>query len=143
MKRFGSGWTPRFRFLEGRYGVDQLGRFLSIACCAVMLIALLLRRVAPGLSNILISCALAALIWCYSRMLSRNSTRRRIENEKFLSAQMKVEDWFSMRRTCFDQRKEYAFFRCPGCGRTVRVPKGKGKVRITCRQCGERFTRST
>lgn len=143
MKRFGSGWTPRFRFLEGRYGVDQLGRFLSIACCAVMLIALLLRRVAPGLSNILISCALAALIWCYSRMLSRNSTRRRIENEKFLSAQMKVEDWFSMRRTCFDQRKEYAFFRCPGCSRTVRVPRGKGHIRITCPHCGYTFDKKT
>ena len=108
-----------------------------------MVLALLLRKGSSSLSNVMILCALALLVWCYSRVLSKNATRRRIENEKYLSLQMRVEDWISMRRTCFDQRKEYAFFRCPGCGRTVRVPKGKGRVRITCRQCGFSFEKKT
>ena len=108
MKRFGSGGTPRFRFMEGRYGADELGRFLSIS---------------------------GWVIWCYSRVLSRNVTRRREENQKYLARRIGVEDWFALKRTCFDQRREYAFFRCPGCGKTVRVPKGKGRLRITCRHC--------
>ena len=143
MRRFGSGKPPRFRFFEGRYGADQLGRFLSMTSCGVMVLALVLRKASHGLSNILVLCGLGLLIWCYSRVLSKNMARRREENEKFLSKQMAVEDWIALRRTCFDQRREYAFFRCPGCGRTVRVPKGKGRVRITCRHCGFSFEKKT
>ena len=32
---------------------------------------------------------------------------------------------------------------CPSCRAWLRVPRGKGKLNITCRQCGERFTRNT
>ena len=143
MKRFGSGGPPRFRFMEGRYGADELGRFLSITGCAVMLLGLVLGRAAPSLSKTLICLALALVIWCYSRVLSRKVTRRREENEKYLRRRIDVQDWIALKRTCFDQRKEYAFFRCPGCGRTVRVPKGKGRVRITCRHCGYSFEKKT
>ena len=87
--------------------------------------------------------SMGLLIWCYSRIFSKNVTRRRAENDSYLRKQASVTDWFRLRRDCFRQRKEYAFFRCPGCGRTVRVPKGKGKVRITCRQCGFSFEKKT
>ena len=143
MKRFGSGGSPRFRFMEGRYGVDELGRFLSAAGCITILLGLVLRRVSSSLSGILILCAMAMVTWCYIRILSKNMSRRREENEKYLRKRIGVEDWFTLRRTCFDQRKEYAFFRCPGCSRTVRVPKGKGRVRITCRHCGYSFEKKT
>ena len=122
MKRFGSGGTPRFRFMEGRYGADELGRFLSISGCVTILLGLVLGRAVPILSKILILLALGLVIWCYSRVLSRNVTRRREENQKYLARRIGVEDWFALKRTCFDQRREYAFFRCPGCGKTVRVP---------------------
>ena len=143
MKRFGSGGTPRFRFMEGRYGADELGRFLSISGCVTILLGLVLGRAVPILSKILILLALGLVIWCYSRVLSRNVTRRREENQKYLAWRIGVEDWFALKRTCFDQRREYAFFRCPGCGKTVRVPKGKGRVRITCRHCGYSFEKKT
>ena len=143
MKRFGSGGTPRFRFMEGRYGADELGRFLSVSGCAAILLSLVLSRAVPSLSKVLVCLALGLVIWCYSRMLSRNVTRRRDENQKYLAKRVGVEDWFALKRTCFDQRREYAFFRCPGCGRTVRVPKGKGRVRITCRHCGYSFEKKT
>lgn len=143
MKRFGSGGTPRFRIMEGRYGADELGRFLSISGCVVMLVGILLRRVSAGVSNLLVSLALALVVWCYSRVLSKNMAKRRAENGRYLQKEAAVLDWFALKRTCFDQRKEYAFFRCPGCSRTVRVPKGKGRVRITCRHCGYTFEKKT
>ena len=143
MKRFGSGGPPRFRFMEGRYGADELGRFLSVSACAAILLGLLMRNAVPVLSNIALTLGLAAVIWCYSRVLSRNMSRRREENSRYLGKRMAVQDWFDLKRTCFDQRKEYAFFRCPGCGRTVRVPKGKGRIRITCRHCGFSFEKKT
>ena len=129
--------------MEGRYGADELGRFLSISGCVTILLGLVLGRAVPILSKILILLALGLVIWCYSRVLSRNVTRRREENQKYLAWRIGVEDWFALKRTCFDQRREYAFFRCPGCGKTVRVPKGKGRLRITCRHCGYSFEKKT
>ena len=143
MRRFGSGGPPRFRFMEGRYGADELGRFLSVTGCVCMLAGLILGRVAVSASKMLILIALGLVIWCYARVLSKNMARRREENEKYLRKRMAAEDWFALKRTCFDQRKEFAFFRCPGCGRTVRVPKGKGRIRITCRHCGFSFEKKT
>ena len=62
MKRFGSGGTPRFRFMEGRYGADELGRFLSISGCVTILLGLVLGRAVPILSKILILLALGLVI---------------------------------------------------------------------------------
>ena len=55
MKRFDSGSKPRFRFMEGRYGADALGRFLSVSGCVIMLLAVIARSVWNGtLSNLLV-----------------------------------------------------------------------------------------
>ena len=109
-----------------------------------MLTAVLARPVWNGvLSNLLFTLALAVVIWCYSRMMSRNITRRQLENQSYLQKRQAVFDWFALQRDCFRQRKEFAFFRCPGCGRTVRVPRGKGRIRITCRHCGYSFEKKT
>ncbi|MGX8796821.1 glutaredoxin family protein [Fusibacter sp. JL298sf-3] len=34
---------------------------------------------------------------------------------------------------------DYTVEACPNCSRRVRLPKGKGKVRITCKHCQEAF----
>ena len=144
MKRFDSGSKPRFRFMEGRYGADALGRFLSVSGCVIMLLAVIFRSVWNGiLSNLFVSLALLCLILCYGRVLSRKISARKKENDRYLQKEHAVYDWFALKRDCFVQRRDYAFFRCPGCGRTVRVPKGKGRIRITCRHCGFSFEKKT
>ena len=50
---------------------------------------------------------------------------------------------FRLLKSCFRQRKDYAFFRCPSCREIVRVPRGKGKIRITCPRCGYAFEKKT
>ena len=144
MKRFDSGSKPRFRFMEGRYGADALGRFLSVSGCVIMLLAVIFWSVWNGiLGNLFVSLALLCLILCYGRVLSRNISARQKENDRYLQKEHAVYDWFALKRDCFVQRRDYAFFRCPGCGRTVRVPKGKGRIRITCRHCGFSFEKKT
>ena len=144
LKRSDRGWSPRSRFIEGRYGADALGRFLSYLALLVMVLAFLLRKALGGTAgNLLCSLSLGILIWFYCRVLSKNLTKRQLENQRFLKLVQPFYDWVELRRDCYAQRKDYAFFKCTGCGRTVRVPKGKGRIRITCRHCGYSFEKKT
>ena len=87
--------------------------------------------------------ALALLIWCYVRIFSRKVAARSEENRKYLSYRNRFFGSFRLLKSCFRQRKEYAFFRCPSCREVVRVPRGKGKIRITCPRCGYAFEKKT
>ena len=142
-------WTEKLRYrlagiLQGRYGVDALGRFLSLSACAVLVIALLLRGVGNGaVTSLLGTVAFAEIIWCYMRVFSRNIGRRAAENERYLRLKGRFTGWFRLQKDRVSQRKEYAFFRCPGCRRVTRVPRGKGRIRVVCRQCGYTFEKKT
>ena len=82
--------------------------------------------------------ALAVLLWDLFRMFSRRIDRRRAENARFLALAGPAIRWLRMRRT-IRRDKEHRYFACPKCGQTVRVPKGAGKIRVTCPKCGEKF----
>ena len=130
--------------MVGRYGVDAQGRFLSIGGCVFLIVSLFTRGVGSGaLSSLFTLLAGVAIVWCYFRVLSRNYQKRSAENRKYLDLLGKVTGWFSLRRDCIRQRKEYAFFRCPSCHQMVRVPRGKGNIRITCPRCGFAFEKKT
>ncbi len=129
------------RFLAGRYGPDQLNRALNIA--AVVLLVLSLITGGSGVGSLIWVLALACLVWSCFRTLSRNIPRRQRENAAFLSLTRRPRESLRSARDRFSQRREYRFFRCPSCRTWLRVPRGKGKLNITCRQCGERFTRNT
>jgi len=77
------------------------------------------------------------------RMLSRNMQRRRAENDKFIRYWWPIKTKFGRIKTNIKQKKTHKFFKCPSCRNTLRVPKGKGKLQITCPKCGERFVKKT
>ena len=144
MRRNGQGSARWRRFMEGRSGVDQFSRFLSLASCVVILLALIIRPAAEGrLSSGFVGLALAMLFWCYWRVFSRKIELRQKENLWYLEKRDKVTGWFRFQQDRFRQRKEYVFFRCPGCRTIARVPRGKGHIRITCRHCGYTFEKKT
>ena len=60
------------------------------------------------------------------------------ENAKFMQLAGPAINWFHLRRT-MHRDKEHRYFRCPSCGQQLRVPKGKGKITVTCRSCGAVF----
>ncbi len=129
------------RSMTGRYGTDQLNRALNFTTLILLVLSLFIGR--SGVGSLIWLLALAGLIWGTFRTFSRNILKRQRENDAYLGLTRKTRERFRGARDRFRQRKDYRFFRCPSCRTWLRVPRGKGKLNITCRQCGERFTRST
>lgn len=130
------------QFMAGRYGADQFNRFLSFVVIGMCVLMLLFRKY-PAVGSVLSLLTWAVLIYSVVRMFSRNYTKRSAENRKYLSVKYKVTQKFSLIKRQIKDRKEYKYFSCPQCGKTVRVPKGKGKVRITCPNCANAFIKET
>ena len=120
------------RFMFGRYGNDQLNLFLTI----LYLFAYFLYLATTW--SIFSLLTLVLLVLTLFRLLSRNVTQRRAENVKFLQAAGPLIHWFRLRRA-IRRDKEHRYFKCPNCGQQLRVPRGKGKITVTCRGCGASF----
>lgn len=120
------------RFMYGRYGTDPLNLFLLtlyILCYFISILA----RFEP-----LYWVSLVLIFICLFRLLSRNIPRRRAENARFLQMTDPAVRWFRLRRT-IHRDKEHRYFKCPNCGQQLRVPRGKGRITVTCRGCGATF----
>ena len=115
--------------MYGRYGSDELSRFLLIASFVVLLPTVFIRK---NIRLIFLALFWLIVIYTYYRMFSKNIYARSNENSKFLSK-------LNYYKTRFTQRKEYRFYNCPKCKTHLRVPRGVGKVTITCKKCGYEF----
>ena len=124
------------RFMAGRNGNDQLNLFLY-AADAILLIAATLVRGQAGRWMWL--AVLILLGYIYFRMFSKNLTKRREENGKYLRVRYSIQAGLKIRREKWVQRKDYKFFTCPSCKAVMRVPRGRGKIRIVCHKCGNTF----
>jgi ribosomal protein S27E len=120
------------RIMAGRYGSDQLNFFMLVVYLLCYFLSLI-----PRLS-LLRYVGLVVLALALFRMLSRNLDRRRQENARFLKATAPAAQWLRLRRSIFQDR-EHRYFKCPNCGQHLRVPRGKGKITVTCRACGTSF----
>ena len=120
------------RFMYGRYGNDQFNLFL-IGTYLVLYLLFVLTGFAP-----LYWLSLVLIAYSLFRLLSRNPARRRSENARFLSIVNPVLRWLRLRRT-IHRDKGHRYFKCPNCGQQLRVPRGKGKITVTCRGCGASF----
>ena len=123
------------RFMVGRNGVDDLARFESWFVLVVLILSIFTRS---GLLDLI---AIAFIVHMYFRVFSRNVSKRYEENQKFLNFRY---DWtvkWNRKKKHFEQRKMYKFYKCPMCRQEVRVPRGHGKICITCPKCREEFIR--
>lgn len=128
------------RFMTGRYGSDSLSKLLSVLACMLLILSWLLDGTA---STLIFSAAFLFVAYSYFRVFSRSIAKRRQENERYLNIKNVVTGAFRGRIEKQKMRKTYHFYKCPSCKTELRVPKGKGRVRITCRKCGQVFTRKT
>lgn len=118
------------RFMTGRYGTDKLNTLIlgvGVVCCVV---SLFLQRL-PVIALMLTTVSYVLMIWAIFRTFSRNTYKRYRENRRYLMLLERFKD------------KEHRHFDCPKCRQPVRVPRGKGKIAITCPKCRERFIRKT
>ena len=120
------------RFMTGRYGMDQLNTAMMVLYIILYVIYLFTRWM------ILDFIVLVLLFVTIFRMLSRNLERRRAENTRFLQLVRPALRKFKSCRSRM-QDKEHRYFKCPNCGQPMRVPKGLGKIQITCRACASQF----
>lgn len=118
--------------MYGRYGNDQLNMVLVLLSLALYLVFVVTSwTFLYAVSFMLMAAALF-------RCLSRNYDRRRAENGRFLSLVQPVTRWYRLRRT-IRRDKDHCYFKCPNCGQQLRVPRGKGRITVTCRGCGASF----
>lgn len=123
------------RFMQGRNGVDQLSQFLNVVVLILLVVSIFTKSI------ILDWLPFVLMGYMYFRIFSRNIAKRSVENQKFCNMRydlaIKKNKWKKER----EQRKIYRFFRCPMCKQKVRVPKGRGKICITCPKCRQEFVR--
>ncbi len=131
------------RFMYGRYGNDELNRLLSIVTLVLLILALVLTRVETVLGSVLWVCGVIVLIVSYYRMFSKDIAKRSAENQKFQSYRYRQAVKKQRIKERAEQSKDYKFFKCPKCGVLNRIPRGKGKIQITCPKCGEQFIRKS
>ncbi len=122
------------RLMMGRNGVDSLGRFALGASLLLILISGLLYKV-PTLAGILDLAGIFLLAYSYFRIFSRNIPKRYQENQRFLKTFRFIS------KAAGD--KTHRYYKCSSCGQTIRVPKGKGKIEITCPKCRNTFIKRT
>ena len=124
------------QFMIGRNGNDELNRFLLMADMVLILLSLVFSK---WIGRILSPLVLVLLCLTYYRMLSRDLIRRGDENSRYIRLREHVYSAIRIRKEQWIQRKEYKFLRCPACKATLRVPKGRGKIKIVYRKCGNSF----
>ena len=117
------------RFMAGRYGTDRLNMAILGVGLAACLISSFFRNALVNL--ILTTLSYGLMIWAITRCLSRNVYKRYQENRKFLQFFDRLKD------------RQHRYYDCPKCRQVVRVPRGKGKIAITCPKCREKFIRKT
>lgn len=115
--------------MYGRYGSDKLNLLLL----AVAMVLILVSSFTDFYYLSMV--AYVPLLLAIFRMYSRNIYKRRRENEKFLKliggVKKKVGD------------RDHRYYKCPKCSQELRVPKGVGKIAITCPKCREKFEKRT
>lgn len=121
------------RFMYGRYGQDELSRFLLMATLVLLVLEMLFHLRGAGLIILLL------IGWIYFRMFSRNISARYAENQKYLQMKGKVLGFFRGKKNRADDLKQNHIYRCPKCSQKIRIPRGKGMIEITCPKCRTKF----
>ena len=121
------------KMMMGRYGGDQLG-------IAIIILSFVLNFIPWYPAGIL---ALVVLIFAAFRMFSKNIYKRQRENQAFLKVWWPVKNFFVRLFKRRHDAKTHKYVKCPKCHTTTRVPKNKGKIRITCPNCGEKYIKKT
>lgn len=144
-------------FMNGRRGVDELTTTLGGASMVLALIGSIFSISWLGWI------ALVAVIVALLRAFSTNIAARERENDAFRDLLAKTPLAGSMRgsrprssypqdaaapgassfdrkkrtaQTMWENRKTTMYFKCKNCGQLLSVPRGKGRIRVTCPKCG-------
>lgn len=125
-----------YRFMQGRYGIDQLNSFLMIVCVICFIINMFIGSI------VLTFIAYGTWLFVIFRMFSKNIYARNRENDKYLNFFSPLSRWLKL-KLMSKQDPSNKYFSCPKCKQMVRVPKGHGTVVVTCPNCQNKFEKRT
>ena len=125
------------RFMAGRYGNDQLNQFIFIVAIISMVLEIITRQ------SLFYTLTLVLLILAYVRVFSRNINKRYEENMKFLQKKDAILNKFRRQKYYAAQRRNFHIYTCPQCKQKIRIPKGQGKISITCPKCRTSFIKKS
>ena len=128
------------RFFSGRYGIDELSRFLFL----VYLIAAITLSIVEFFCTSPVLFAVHGLltvlaVYVIFRTLSRSIYRRQAENRKFLALRERLIGWFRLQKSKHRDRKTHVYRKCPYCKSVLRLKKVKGEHRAACPRCAKSF----
>lgn len=129
-----------YRFMQGRYGVDQFAKF-TMGVALVSIVLAIFVNTGSSAGSLLDMLGLVAIVYTYFRIFSRNISKRAQENQKYLSATATIRQRLNKEKNMMKQRKDYHIYTCPSCGQKVRIPRGKGKIEISCPKCRSKFVK--
>ena len=121
------------QFMSGRYGTDKLFYGIMGLAAIVAFINLIVRL------YILQLLVYALFAYAVFRMLSRNITARRKENDWFMEKVLS----FKRRKEFYDRQKAdsiHVYKKCPACKAVLRLPRRIGVHTTVCPRCNKEFT---
>ncbi|MCI1944023.1 hypothetical protein [Clostridium luticellarii] len=114
-------------YFKNSYGMDKL----SLHLYAAGFVFCLFRRSATF--------GFVCIVYSTWRCLSRNKYRRNREREAYENFISPLVRWINKYKIQVGNNRYYKIFKCPNCSQKMRVPRHKGRVTITCRNCGTIF----
>lgn len=133
-----------------RNGADELNVTLIVLSILLFLLYPIFDNEAINASLLVVS--LISLYFALFRTFSTNLAKRREENDNFVSffkgenkeeKERRKKEEKAKKEKRKEDEKIYSFFFCPKCRKELRVPKGKGKIKIKCPNCSEEFIRKS
>ena len=125
------------KFMYGRNGGDQLSMALLILSIIFTIGGRLLNQ------QWVIMIGYVPLGLSVFRIFSKDTSKRRMENYKFAMLLSPIYSRFKNTQRKVKDRKDYKYYKCPNCKQGLRVPKGKGKIVVTCSKCKTKFNKTT
>ena len=121
-------------FMAGRNGTDQLSTGMLWVGLALYLLG--------SIFSIEVLPLLGFAVYCVVifRIFSRNKEKRNAENRRYLNAKQDAAKKWKQAKTRQANRKQYKYFKCPGCKAWLKLPRGAGVVTVTCSRCQNHFT---
>ncbi len=150
-------------FQQQRRGLDELNRAMLIAALVLSLSGMFFAPLGSWPRYLLTGLSAILIVLMVVRMTSKNTSKRYQENMKYLTVATQVKEWFQKtfrakssgaktsakrarranKNPTWSEMRQYKYLICPQCAKRLRVPRGKGRIRVTCTNCGNVFeTRS-
>lgn len=144
---------------QQRY-LDDLNRAMLIAALVLTIVGIFFFKYGTWPRYVFSGAATVLLVLLVLRLFSRDQSRRYRENMKFQAAVNDVSAWFrrtfrksasgepcvkthraqkAKRNPTWSEIRQYKYLICPQCTQRLRVPRGKGRIRVTCTRCGNVF----